>query len=121
MGWTMFVLSFFVNFPHFILSYQIFYWDLKPQTILSPRRNIAVGFVIPLAMLGVMVYAGVVQPSLIPRLIQAMFVLVGWHYAKQVYGIIIVSSALDKQYFSRIEKYLLLTSLASAAGTGWIR
>ena len=35
-----------------------------------------------------------------------MFFLVGWHYVKQVYGVFIFSSALQKVYYSVLEREL---------------
>ena len=108
LGWIMFYTSFFVNFPHFLISYQFLYIDNRDR-LLKDWRSFIAAFIAPGILIGYAVYA-ILYPSqqYLGYMTNAMFFLVGWHYIKQICGCVIVSSALKKFYFSKEEKFILL-------------
>ncbi len=107
----MWVLAFFVNGPHFLISYEIFYGGHFSKILKSPRFFFA-GIVVPLVLLGVIVF-GFVQDSsqLFSGLLYSMFFFVGWHYVKQAYGCFIVYSGGQGVYFSKLEQCIVRYSL----------
>lgn len=92
-AWLAFVAGFIVNSPHFAASYQLFYSDHKDK-IFSSVIWIFVGIVAPAIM---SVYLVICYFTLstegLSILVHLMFLLVGWHYVKQVFGCIIVTTA----------------------------
>lgn len=111
--WTT-MLSFLINYPHFAHSYQIFYRDYPNK--LRGRgypahlqwRYLTAGLVIPLAM-GLLMWAGYRsgEPTMLGYWPSIMGFVVGWHYVKQGYGMLMVDSALNRAYFNDAEKKLL--------------
>jgi hypothetical protein len=113
--WLSFVLSVFINYPHFAHSYQLLY-DGIGERILGPNttRKVSLRYV----------WAGFVAPGLIGAFLlgayragnvhvlgyaaNAVFFSVGWHYVKQGYGVITVLSAIRRIHYSGVEKKLLL-------------
>jgi hypothetical protein len=45
--------------------------------------------------------------------VHAMYFLVGWHYIKQIFGCVIVLSAPKKVFFSKPERWIILSALYS--------
>jgi hypothetical protein len=96
-----------INQPHFAHSYQIFYRGFQEKAFgeCYPRdlrlRYIVAGLVVP-ALLIAGLAAGVISGSV--RVLSyganLMFFLVGWHYVKQGYGILIVDSVQKRIMFS---------------------
>ena len=111
LGWTMFYVSFFVNFPHFLISYQFLYID-NFKKIYKDRRCFIAGFLVPYALIAYTLYAGLFLPSKesLGYMANGLFFLVGWHYVKQIMGCVIVTSALKGFYFSANEKTALLAN-----------
>ena len=110
-------LATFINFPHFIHSYQIFYqnyWQKAFQTIVPIKlriRYILSGIVVPSALIfffGTSVLMN--DPHLLGFAGNIMLFFVGWHYVKQGYGMIIVDSVLKGRFFSTFEKNTLLVN-----------
>ena len=110
LGWIMFYLSFFVNFPHFLISYQFLYIDNK-KIIMKDWRAFTAAFIAPALLIAYSLYAlSNSSKEQLSYLANAMFFLVGWHYIKQIYGCVIVSSALQKFYFNKKQKISLLVN-----------
>lgn len=117
------IISSFVNYPHFAYSYQIFYRRFGHKVFgedfpfLLRARYIFAGIVVP-AGLALFFIVSITHGD--ARTIgyagNVMVFTVGWHYAKQGYGMIIVDSVLKRQFFSQTEKRLLLIN----AHTCWI-
>ena len=106
-------LSLFINYPHFALSYQIFYRDFKrkignqTERILRYRYWFA-GIVVPIVLISFLAYALItVQGELIGYTANLMFFLVGWHYVKQGYGMLSVDAVLKRKFYTDIEKKIL--------------
>lgn len=108
LGWILFYLSFFINFPHFLISYQFLYIDNRHR-IMKDWRSFIAAFIAPGILIAYTIWA-ISYPSkeYLGYMTNAMFFLVGWHYIKQICGCVIVSSALKEFYFNKKEKMTLL-------------
>ncbi len=115
-----FSLAFIANHPHFLSSYVLLYGDFR-KNILRHPRYLWGGIVAP-AFLGGAIITGLVTEDrrLMAHIITAMFFLVGWHYVKQVFGCVIVTSAQRKQYYSLFERRVLLLNLFAAWFMSWL-
>ncbi|MEM9098944.1 MAG: hypothetical protein AAGC79_10515 [Pseudomonadota bacterium] len=105
---TVFLASHFINNPHFMHGYQIFYdrfgEKITPGAPLRLRYLIA-GVLVPILMVGYLLWSIItVDAALMGQAVNAMLFLVGWHYVKQGYGILIVESVLKKAFFTQTEK-----------------
>lgn len=114
-GFFIFLIAFVINYPHFAFSYQLFYKDFRKkitgQSIegIYRLRYIFAGIVVPLMLFLLLSFAMQSDsPQYLHYSVRAMFFFVGWHYVKQGYGVFIVTSLLQKVYYTKIEKYLLL-------------
>lgn len=87
--------------PHFLLSYFIYYGDLRGRL---PERmhSLLIGAIVPLALFLALGF-GVLQPSsgTFGWVIFLMFVLLGWHYVRQVFGLIILYLRLQNTEMPR--------------------
>lgn len=109
-SWVMMVLSFVCNFPHFIVSYQLLYSDFRDQ-IFSDRATWWAAIVVPLALAAGLGWSVVMEPAWLIHAIRLMYVLVAWHYVKQIYGVFVFSSARNRVYYTPLEKASLLAML----------
>src|SRR5262245_6494055 len=95
----MFHAAFVINDPHFAVTYLLFYRDAKHRASgsafgrMQRLRYLVAGILVPIALAA---WAGVAlaqrSPSAMGWMIQAMFFLVGWHYVKQGFGVLVVLS-----------------------------
>ncbi len=120
MGQLAFFLAFAVNHPHFLSSYCILYGDFRKK-VFSNFKFFWAGFIVPLTLAGVIAYGlSVESQSIMAFVINTMFFFVGWHYIKQVFGCVIVTCARRKMYFSKPERYLLLSNLFTLWSLSWL-
>ncbi|WP_211827357.1 hypothetical protein [Kistimonas asteriae] len=104
-------LAFLVNFPHFMISYQIFY-RYHRNRITTDKRFFMVGVVVPVILMALSLAAVITQDGLFVRiLIHAMFFFVGWHYVKQCFGCFILTSSNSGTYYQKTEIILFKTAL----------
>ena len=106
-------LAFAVNHPHFLSSYMLLYHDFGGN-IKTRSRYFWAGVVVPVLLGGYLAYgfsAG--RVDLLGHALNAMFFLVGWHYVKQVFGCIIVTSARRKYFYNSWERRTILANLFS--------
>jgi len=103
--------GFLVNYPHFANSYQIFYRNYRRKAFsvdlgLSLRtRYVVAGIIVPLVLS--LFFVGSVMSGnalVLGFAVNVMALLVGWHYVKQGYGILMVDAAKKRQYFRESEK-----------------
>ena len=96
------LLSFFVNFPHFMASYRLAYG--REKVFREQHRfelKIVPAVLSLIAITGVIVartfdqVAGFSRTSILTGLGTLMFLSVGWHYVKQVYGCVRVCASFD--------------------------
>ena len=124
---ALFGLAFFLNFPHFAVSYILFYGGYAAM-LKNPGRGeplksnyVLAGIVVPLALL---IYFGVAIGSGLEPLLQLgvnlMFFTVGWHYVKQGYGMLMLDAALKKRFYSAREKQAFLINSYVAWAFSWL-
>ena len=96
-----------INQPHFAHSYQMFYRNFREKAFGASYsrglrvRYVIAGLVVPAALIAFL--AGTVLTGSVRLLAygaNVMFFLVGWHYVKQGYGILIVDSVQKRLMFS---------------------
>jgi len=109
---TFIILANFVNHPHFANSYQIFYRDFRRKTGVETEtilrwRYIFAGLIAPALLAGYLLYAVMTaRVNWVGYSVNFMGFVVGWHYVKQGYGMLIVDSVLKRRFFSNPEKKL---------------
>ena len=122
-GFTTFHAAHLVNDPHFSVTYLLFYrhararlfgheWEWRQRL-----RYVFAGIVAPAALVAWTVLA-IAHGSAraLGALIELMFALVGWHYVKQGFGVLLVLSARrGVRYQPRERRVLLFHALAGAA------
>ena len=109
-----FFLDYLANFPHFAYSYQLMYQDFSKKItgiIDAPLqyRYLFAGIVVPVLMTAFFIL-GYLQNStlLLKQAVNVMLLTAGWHYAKQGFGILIVTSIYKKIFYSAWERRILL-------------
>ena len=122
---TMLFLAHFVNHPHFAHSYQIFYRDFarkafSPDSALRHRYRFA-GVLVPVVL--VVFYAvtlGAGNAALLGLAANVMFFTVGWHYARQGYGILMVDAVHTGFRLGAAERRRLLWNTHLTWITYWL-
>ena len=125
-----FFLSFLINAPHFMHSYQLLYANYfgkikGDQTFLSRLRYLNSGVITPALLVLCFIYGyahGVdaKSPQVLGYIVNVMFFLVGWHYVKQGYGVLITLSVRNRISYSEIEKNILLYNAYVVWFAAWI-
>lgn len=122
-GFTAFHAAHLVNDPHFAVTYFLFYEDGRRRALgdAFPRslrwRWWLAGVVTPLA-LGAWALGAVLTQSnqALGAMVQLMFLLVGWHYGKQGFGVMSVLAARRGVRFTPWERRALLAHCYA----GWL-
>jgi len=103
-----------INQPHFAHSYQMFYRNFREKAFGASYpaalrlRYIIAGIVVPAILIAFLAGASLARNvRLLAYGANAMFFLVGWHYVKQGYGILIVDSVQKRIMFSEKAKTIL--------------
>ena len=99
-GFTMFYAAHLINDPHFSVTYLLFYKDARARAFgdaFAPAqraRYVFAGIVVPI-VLAAWGITGLATKSAVTLgwMMQLMFLLVGWHYVKQGFGVMAVLSA----------------------------
>jgi hypothetical protein len=115
-----------INNPHFAVTYLLFYKDARSRA-LGPAfppwqraRYIAAGFVIPLALMAWAISAlQTGSVSSMGLMIELMFLLVGWHYVKQGFGILTVLSLRRGFRFGALERKVILFHCYAGWAYAW--
>jgi hypothetical protein len=109
-------LDYFANFPHFAYSYQLLY-DRFPLKIKGEVdgplrwRYVFAGIIIPIAMIAFFTFCVASHSvALLKHAVNVMLLTAGWHYAKQGFGILVVSSVYQKIFYTPLERKLLLAN-----------
>lgn len=112
--WTL-LIAHVINNPHFAASYQIFYRKFLARafgnefpTALRIRYQLA-GIWAPLVLIGYFT-ACILMGSerALGYAVNLMFFLVGWHYIKQGYGMLMLDATLKRNWFNDAQKAALL-------------
>jgi len=83
------------------------YGDYR-HLLLKDFRFIWAGIIVPLLMVGYITVAHFSQSyDMLVYFVQFMFVIVGWHFTKQTYGVIMVTSTMNKYFYSKLEANVL--------------
>lgn len=122
---SMLFLAHFVNHPHFAHSYQLFYSDFRNKAFSSAsvmgRQYRIAGILIPVALATFFVYClATGSAALLGLAANVMFFTVGWHYAKQGYGILMLDAVQKGTPFGSAEKRHLLWNVHLAWPTYWL-
>jgi hypothetical protein len=125
-GFTFFYAAHFINDPHFSVTYLLFYERVRARALgaeLSPlqrARYVVAGLVVPAALLA---WAGVAlaqrSAHALGLLIQLMFLLVGWHYVKQGFGVMTVLAARRGVRWLPRERLALLAHAYAGWAYAW--
>ena len=104
-------LGFFVNLPHFLVSYQLLYGDFRKE-IFSRFRFFWAAVLVPILLGGFLVASFTAStPASLGYSLNAMLFFVGWHYVKQTFGAVVVSNAAKNVFYSKIERFFLKSNL----------
>lgn len=115
-----YALAFIVNHPHFLSSYVLLYGDFRKR-IFKFKRYIWAAVVVPSILLGLLAFALVTSnANIMAHIITSMFFFVGWHYVKQVFGCVIVTSAQRKMFYTKGERRLMLFNLFTVWVMSWL-
>ncbi len=125
-GFTTFHAAHLVNDPHFSVTYLLFYRNARARLFgrdLEPRqrlRYVFAGILAP-AALGAWTVLAIAHGSsrALGALIELMFALVGWHYVKQGFGVLLVLSARRGVRYQPHERRALLFHALAGAAFAW--
>jgi hypothetical protein len=123
-GFLTFYGAFVINDPHFAVTYLLFYKDFRKRAgaaSASQRiRYLLAGVIVPAALalwaIGAMVAH---SAQALGWMIQLMFLLVGWHYVKQGFGVLTVLSARRDVRFTRLERVVVLAHCFAGWAYAW--
>ncbi|HEY1533673.1 MAG TPA: hypothetical protein VGF76_06630 [Polyangiaceae bacterium] len=125
-GFLMFHGAHLINDPHFAVTYLLFYKDAKRRAFgnaFAPAqraRYLAAGLLIPVALTIWLIFAlSSRSAGPLGGLIQLMFLLVGWHYVKQGFGVLSVLSARRGVRFSLLERRAILAHCFAGWAYAW--
>lgn len=125
-GFLTFHAAHVVNDPHFAVTYLLFYRDVKRRLFGAelPRaqrlRYAFAGVVAPLGLVGWASWALLAGSARsIGAMTQLMFLLVGWHYVKQAFGVVTVLSLRRGVRYEPRERRVLLAHCFAAWAYAW--
>ena len=125
-GFVMFYAAHLINDPHFAVTYLLFYKDVRARALgrAFPARQrlryLAVGLLAPIVLLGWAACALSLRSAFaLGTLIQLMFLLVGWHYAKQGFGVLAVLAARRGVRLSPRERLAILAHCYAGWAYAW--
>ncbi|HEY8040328.1 MAG TPA: hypothetical protein VIF15_11070 [Polyangiaceae bacterium] len=125
-GFLFFYGAHVINDPHFAVTYLLFYEDARKRAFggevagMQRARYLAAGLVVPAALV---VWAGWALAArsayALGLLIQLMFLLVGWHYVKQGFGVMTVLAARRGVRFLPRERLAVLAHCYAGWAYAW--
>ena len=125
-GFLMFHGAHLINDPHFSVTYLLFYKDARRRAF-GPAfgggqrvRYLIAGVFVPLA-LGAWLFGSLSAGSArsLGLAIQLMFLLVGWHYVKQGFGVLSVLSARRGVHYNALERRAFLAHCFAGWAYAW--
>jgi hypothetical protein len=125
-GFLTFHAAHVINDPHFAVTYLLFYKDGRARAfgrewkVTQRARYLVAGVVVPLT-LAVWAVAALATKSAVALglMIQLMFLLVGWHYVKQGFGVMTVLAARRGIRFSQRERLAILAHCFAGWAYAW--
>jgi len=125
-GFLMFHGAHLINDPHFSVTYLLFYRDVRNRAFgaaFEPRqraRYLVAGALVPCALAAWLIWALTTSSAYSLGLaIQLMFLLVGWHYVKQGFGVLSVLSVRKGVRFSVFERRAILAHCFAGWAYAW--
>ena len=115
-----------INQPHFAHSYQMFYRNYRDKAFGAypaglRLRYITAGVLVPIALIGFLAGTALAGSArLLAYGANAMFFLVGWHYVKQGYGIMIVDSVQKRIMFPDSAKAIFRANGYASWMVAWL-
>lgn len=114
-------LAFVMNHPHFLSSYMLLYWDHRAEIFKKPKFLWA-SIIAPILLIGALASSMLSKdPIIMGHIVTAMFFFVGWHYVKQIFGCVIVSSVHRRIFYSLKERRTILFCLYSIWFFNWVK
>jgi hypothetical protein len=125
-GFLMFHAAHLINDPHFSVTYLLFYKDARRRAFGSAFerrqrvRYLVAGVLVPCA-LAVWLLSALTTDSAysLGLAIQLMFLLVGWHYVKQGFGVLSVLSARRGVRYNAFERRAFLAHCFAGWAFAW--
>ena len=125
-SFSAFYAAYLINDPHFSVSYLLFYKNARAR-FLGPEfhgaqrvRYIVAGLIVPLALLVWIVCTMLLQSAqVLGTMVQLMYLLVGWHYVKQGFGVLSVLSARKGIRFTQHERWVFLAHCFCGWAYAW--
>lgn len=124
---AMMLLTNLLNHPHFAHSNQIFYRGYGKKAFSGALgremqvRYLVAGLIVPVLLAAFLGYGALAAD---PRLLgyggNLMALAVGWHYAKQGYGMLMVDAALKRRYLDDRTKKILLANGYAVWLAAWV-
>ncbi|MGK4001510.1 hypothetical protein WMF31_02720 [Sorangium sp. So ce1036] len=115
-----------INDPHFAVTYLLFYRDARRRAFgdafapMQRARYLVAGVLVPLALVAWSVAAlATGSARTMGFMIQLMFLLVGWHYVKQGFGVLTVLSARRGFRFTPLERKVVLAHCFAGWAYAW--
>ena len=125
-GFLAFYAAIVINDPHFAVTYLLFYKDVHKRAFctdypLAQRvRYLTSGVVVPLGLVGWALFALTRHSAqALGWMIQLMFLLVGWHYVKQGFGVLAVLSARRGEHIAPRERRVVLFHCYAGWAYAW--
>lgn len=125
-GFLTFHAAYVLNDPHFAVTYLLFYRGLRTRVLsrelpLGQRlRYCFAGFAVPGVLVAWATLALALHSAVaLGGIIQLMFLLVGWHYVKQGFGVLSVLSARRGVSLNARERQLLLAHCFAGWAFAW--
>jgi hypothetical protein len=125
-GFVTFYGAYIINDPHFSVTYLLFYHDVRARLLgrewpLAQRIRYAfAGFIVPMVLAGWAFHAlSTHSARSLGAMTQLMFLLVGWHYVKQGFGVATVLSARRGIRYSAAERRALLAHCFAGWAYAW--
>jgi len=125
-GFFFFYGAYVINDPHFAVTYLLFYKGFRSRlsdhaVSLSQRARYALAGIVAPLVLGVWAALSLATRSAVGLgwLIQLMFLLVGWHYVKQGFGVLTVLGARRGVRFLPRERFAILAHCYAGWAYAW--
>lgn len=125
-GFLAFYGAYVINDPHFSVTYLLFYRDARRRAFgvdygLPYRiRYLLAGVAVPLGLVTWAAFALALRSAgALGWMIQLMYLLVGWHYAKQAFGVLTVLSGRRGARFTPRERTIILVHCYAAWAFAW--
>lgn len=121
-GFLTFYAAYVVNDPHFAVTYVLFYRGVPFRDL--PRaqraRHVLAGFVAPVVLVTWATAALALRAAeALGWMVQLMFLLVGWHYVKQGFGVFTVLAARRGVSPNPMERRLVLAHCYAGWAYAW--